>query len=122
MNMKEKILLALLFLTTGTSVATLSINTQAFEGISEIWVLPSNVEAVEPETEVEAKVSDDSSEAEKKEKIKDFLLLCCYEAGAMLITGGAISHFDGTIIAIGGVIFGLSIAAIYNLFPKRKGR
>jgi len=112
----------LLFLAIGTSVATLSINAQVFEGISEILVLLGSVKAVEPETEVKSKVFDGSSEVEKKEKIKDLLLLCCFEAGAMLITGGAISHFNGTLIAIGGVISGLSIAAIYDLFPKRKRR
>jgi len=83
--------------------------------------LPSNIKAAEPETEVESKAFNDSSEVDKKETIKDLLLLWCFEAGAMLITGGAISHFNGTIIAIGCVIFGLSIAAIYDLFPKRKG-
>jgi len=119
---KEKLLFILLFLIIGTSVATLSINAQAFEEVSGIWVLPGSVEAVEPETEVVSEVSDDSSEMEKKENIEDLLLLCCFEAGAMLITGGAISHFDGTIIAIGGVIFGLSVAAIYDLFPWRKRR
>jgi len=120
MYVKEKLLFTLLFLITGTSVATLSINAQAFEEFSEIWVLPGSIKAAEPETDIEAKGFDDSSEVEKKGNIKDLLLLCCYEAGAMLITGGAISHFNGFLVAIGGVIFGLSVAAIYDLFPWRK--
>jgi len=122
MYVKEKLLFILLFLIIGTSVAALFINAQAFEEVSKIWVLPDNVKVAESETEVESKAFEDSSEADKKEKIKDLLLFCCYEAGAMLITGGAISHFNGTLIAIGGVILGLSIAAIYDLFPWRKRR
>jgi len=104
------------------SIATLCTNAQAFEEVSEMWTLPINVEVVESETEVELKAFDDSSEVDKKEKIKDLLLLCCFEAGAVLITGGAISNFNGTFIAIGGVVSGLSMALIYDLFPKSKGR
>ncbi len=55
-----------------------------------------------------------------KELFKEVILICSYISGAMIITGGSILHFNGILLTVGSIIFGLSIVAIYDLFPKRK--
>lgn len=118
----KKFLLALLVLAITISlVAFLDLNLQVRKMEPDIYFWSSlQATEVDSESEVNPEVSSDSSRAKKENKFKDFILICFYVAGAMLIVAGSISNFDGVIIAIGSAIFGFSIAGIYDLFPREK--